>query len=133
MKKKYLYAKDEHNRITEIHEENNETIEKYDHYIHGEYEEALVLKLKLGFDSIVDDKILRIGFVESELKSISLNKKISRIQYLKELLIQTDWKVIVNSELIQNGLPAKYLDLHNERQAWRDEINNLEFEIVMLG
>jgi hypothetical protein len=133
MKKKYLYAKDEHGRITEIHEENNDTIEKYGHYIHEEYEESLVLKLNLGFDSIINDQLVTIGFVESELKEISLNQKLSRIQYLKELLMQTDWKVIVNSELIQNGLQPKYLNLHEERQAWRDEINAIEFEIAMLG
>jgi hypothetical protein len=52
----------------------------------------------------------------------------SRYTQLFELLRETDWKVIVNAELIQAGLPPKYPDLHTQRQAWRDEINKLEEE-----
>lgn len=51
-----------------------------------------------------------------------------RYQELLRLLQDTDWKVIVNSEMIQSGLPPKYPDLHAQRQAWRDEINKLEEE-----
>jgi hypothetical protein len=49
-----------------------------------------------------------------------------RYQELFTLLKNSDWKVIVNSELQQAGLPLKYPDLHKQRQAWRDEINELE-------
>jgi len=49
-----------------------------------------------------------------------------RIIELKQLLADSDWKVIVNSELIQEGIQPKYPNLHAERQAWRDEINQLE-------
>ena len=49
-----------------------------------------------------------------------------RILELKRTLQETDWKVVVNTELIQVGLPPKYPNLHEERQAWRDEINALE-------
>jgi hypothetical protein len=51
-----------------------------------------------------------------------------RYQELLRLLQDTDWKVIVNAELVQAGLPPKYPDLHAQRQAWRDEINVLEKE-----
>jgi hypothetical protein len=51
-----------------------------------------------------------------------------RYQELLRLLQDTDWKVIVNAELLQAGLPPKYPDLHSQRQAWRDEINVLEKE-----
>jgi hypothetical protein len=51
-----------------------------------------------------------------------------RYQELLRLLQDTDWKVIVNAELVQAGLPPKYPDLHAQRQAWRDEINQLEVE-----
>jgi hypothetical protein len=54
-----------------------------------------------------------------------INSK-NRINELKGLLTSTDWKVIVNSELIQVGLEPKYPNLHAERQGWRDEINQLE-------
>jgi len=49
-----------------------------------------------------------------------------RISELKVLLANSDWKVIVNAELVQAGLEPKYPNLHAERQAWRDEINELE-------
>jgi hypothetical protein len=52
----------------------------------------------------------------------------NRVEELKSLLAASDWKVIVNSELFQAGLPLKYPQLHAERQAWRDEINELEGE-----
>ena len=51
-----------------------------------------------------------------------------RYQYLFRLLEESDWKVIVNAELLQAGLPPKYPNLHAQRQAWRDEINELEEE-----
>ena len=50
----------------------------------------------------------------------------SRYLKLFILLEESDWKVIVNAELVQAGLPPKYPDLHLQRQAWRDEINELE-------
>lgn len=52
----------------------------------------------------------------------------NRIEELKALLAASDWKVVVNSELFQAGLPLKYPNLHAKRQAWRDEINKLEGE-----
>lgn len=52
----------------------------------------------------------------------------ARYQELFRLLQESDWKVIVNAELLQAGLPPKYPDLHIQRQAWRDEINKLEQE-----
>ena len=52
----------------------------------------------------------------------------SRYLKLFILLEESDWKVIVNAELIQASLPPKYPDLHIQRQAWRDEINQLEGE-----
>jgi hypothetical protein len=57
----------------------------------------------------------------------------SRLAHLKSFLLETDWKVIVNSELLQAGLELKYPDLHVERQAWRDEINQLEGELESLS
>lgn len=53
----------------------------------------------------------------------------SRISHLKFFLSESDWKVIVNYELVSEGLPIKYPNLHSERQAWRDEINLIEAEL----
>lgn len=53
---------------------------------------------------------------------------LAKIRDLKMLLQESDFKVIVNQELIAAGLDPKYdpSDLHDERQAWRNEINALE-------
>ena len=91
------------------------------------------------FEQIVED--LDFTFVENN--SLIVNKSFkafyttqvdnkSRINELKGLLTLTDWKVVVNAELLQAGLPLKYPNLHAERQVWRDEINALEQEIAAL-
>jgi hypothetical protein len=69
--------------------------------------------------------------IDNTFKTKYLNKinNKNRIEELKSFLANSDWKVIVNTELIQVGLKAKYPNLHAERQAWRDEINTLENEI----
>lgn len=73
------------------------------------------------------------AIVDEPFYAVLLNKETYtyRLLELKTLLLETDWKVIVNSELIQAGLPLKYPNLHEERQAWRDEINKLEEEIIL--
>lgn len=75
------------------------------------------------------------GEIILDNNTINKNKKIERLIELKGLLGSTDWKIIVNQELKSLGQAAKYNEeeLHNQRQAWRDEINQLEFEISMLG
>jgi hypothetical protein len=66
--------------------------------------------------------------IDANYKAKFLAKIVSknRIEELKALLATSDWKVIVNAELVQAGLEPKYPNLHVERQAWRDEINKLE-------
>jgi hypothetical protein len=67
-----------------------------------------------------------------EKNSVILGSIQSRLAHLKSFLLETDWKVIVNSELVQAGLEQKYPNLHTERQVWRDEINQLEQQINSL-
>jgi hypothetical protein len=126
MKKKYLYAKDDFNRITEIYEATPEFLEQYAHYYHGEFEHSKVDNIQLGFDGLVNGDIQYIGFNKEEIFYQEQSLKEQRIIELKQMLQETDWKVVVNSELIQAGLPLKYPNLHQEPQAWRDEINALE-------
>lgn len=66
--------------------------------------------------------------IDENYKAKFLAKIVSRnrIEELKALLAASDWKVVVNSELFQAGLPLKYPNLHAKRQTWRDEINELE-------
>lgn len=71
-----------------------------------------------------------VPVIDNTFKTKYLNEidNKNRIEELKSLLAATDWKVTVNAELLQAGLPLKYPNLHEERQAWRDEINELEGE-----
>jgi hypothetical protein len=133
MKKNYLYAVDENNRLTEIYEENEKTLLKHPHYLKGEFEENNVKNIVFGEHGVLDGEIIYIGIDQEGKKRDELTAKKDRIIELKTFLLETDWKVIVNSELIQEGLTPKYQNLHTQRQAWRDEINQLEFEISMLG
>ena len=71
-----------------------------------------------------NDKNLVIkGFIES------------RISHLRVFLNNTDYQVIkcYEAQLLQEEIPYDLQTLLTERQAWRDEINQLEFEISMLG
>ena len=51
----------------------------------------------------------------------------ARIKDLLDLLESTDYKVIKNCEADLLGLPLPYdpQEVHNEKQAWRDELNSL--------
>ena len=94
---------------------------------------------QIFLDEILEKGLSKYYYENNEIKldtnRISKEEKMLRISELKSLLGSTDWKVIVNNELKSLGQPAKYneLELHNQRQAWRDEINTLEFELTMLG
>lgn len=58
---------------------------------------------------------------------IGYENKVSRIEYLKQQLNDTDYKIIkhVEGQLDEQ----EYLEVKNQRQLWRDEINILEEEI----
>jgi hypothetical protein len=84
--------------------------------------EQIVENLDFTF---VENGSLVVGESFKTTYTTKINNR-NRIDELKGLLASTDWKVIVNSELIQVGLEPKYPNLHAERQAWRDEINQLE-------
>ena len=72
---------------------------------------------------------IRYAKTSSQVKKLlDAQYAVRRIEELKLLLADSDWKVIVNAEMIQAGLQPKYPQLHAQRQAWRDEINQLELE-----
>ena len=117
---KYYYELDEYGRICSLSE---------DKMFEGTLptiELETDVNFKLSYYGIKNGKIFEIGLTEEEKQTIENNTKPIRIQLLKKLLEESDWKVVVNAELIQAGLPPKYPNLHEERQAWRDEINALE-------
>jgi hypothetical protein len=68
-------------------------------------------------------------FVQEIIKYQNIKaEKPNRINFLKEELQKTDYKIIKNYELIAAGLQPEYdpVVLHNQRQAWRNEISELE-------
>ena len=78
------------------------------------------------FYKVVKGKLVEDAYDAEYLEEQAILNQEHRIVELLQLLKESDWKVIVNAELIQAGLQPKYPDLHKERQAWRDEINLLE-------
>lgn len=59
---------------------------------------------------------------------VAKQTRLARIGELRELLASTDYKVIKNSECQMLGLALPYdpAEVHAEKQAWRDELNELE-------
>lgn len=77
-----------------------------------------------GYDIVfVDNKWL---LVKNEEYTPSENEK--KIFELKRKLTESDYQVIKNMEasLINNPLPYDMEKLHNNRQSWRNQINQLE-------
>lgn len=84
-----------------------------------ELEDITVIEVfkKEGYEEV------EIEFAEKILKK---EESINKIIELKELLKETDWMIVANSELIQQNLEIKYKDIHKKRKEWRKQINILE-------
>ncbi len=87
----------------------------------------------------VDKSIVFIDgeFIGEYAKTLNKNKCISEISRVKKLLADTDYKVVKNMEyqmaMMTSVEPNQIIldlydpqELHNERQALRDKINELE-------
>lgn len=61
-------------------------------------------------------------------EEVAERQRKARIDELHTLLEKTDYKVIKNNEYQMLGLPLPYdpQEVHDEKQAWRDELNRLE-------
>lgn len=61
-------------------------------------------------------------------EEVAEQQRVARIEELHTLLEKTDYKVIKNNEYQMLGLPLPYdpQEVHDEKQAWRDELNQLE-------
>lgn len=72
--------------------------------------------------------------MNKKIASFQIKKINERIQLLKEELQSSDYKVIKNIEYDFNLLTPPYdiRALHEERQAIRDKINELEQKIRLL-
>jgi hypothetical protein len=118
--KTYYYSLDDKNRITALSQ--NAWLGEEQPSVQLETDVGFIL----GFYGVKNGKIYEIGFDKTYIEQQELENKKHRINKLKQWLADTDWKVVVNAEMIQAGLEPKYPNLHQERQAWRDEINALE-------
>lgn len=84
---------------------------------------AMTMELK---EEIIDRED---GDYEYKYTAVVSKAKIEQsISLLKQQLADTDYKVVKNMEALQCGLELPYEPnaLHNERQAIRDKINELE-------
>lgn len=81
----------------------------------------------IGQHAIVNGSIVFLGPKSSDTQRYEARSKKSRISDLRYFLSSSDYKVIKNQELLAAGLQAEYnpADLHSQRQAWRDELNQL--------
>jgi hypothetical protein len=134
--KKYLYSKDDLNRVTEIIESNEENNLIYNYYLTCEIEELDYEKIKNGngYWGIIDNQVIYIDKKEDEIKKENKDSKFSKIINLKTLLSQTDYQVIkcYEAQLLNEPMPYNLQELLAQRKAWREEINALEFQIATL-
>lgn len=65
---------------------------------------------------------------EPTAEEVAERQRLARIDELRTLLAESDYKVIKNNEFQMLGLPLPYdpQEVHDEKQAWRDELNRLE-------
>lgn len=63
------------------------------------------------------------------------NEIIEKIWSLKINLQDTDYQIVkcYEASLLNESLPYNLQELLQKRKTWREEINNLEFELSMLG
>jgi hypothetical protein len=95
---------------------------------------------------IIDNEVAKnyhieeLGYIEYSKDSLEVKKllgiseKNKKIQELKKELIETDYKVIKCYEASMRQLPLPYNleELAAQRDAWREEINQLEQELETL-
>lgn len=65
---------------------------------------------------------------------MNINEINQKINSLKIDLESTDYMIIkcYEATLLDEEMPYDYENLIEKRKAWRDEINNLEFQAAML-
>lgn len=130
---KFYYKLDSLNRIFYLSGPDNsdtEAIEGWD-ITEEEYE-----KISKGIYGIEDNKIVKKERTKEEIEEENKHIRIyHRLPELKKLLEETDYKIIkcYEASLLNEEMPYNLQDFLVQRKAWRDEINQIEFEIAMLG
>ena len=73
----------------------------------------------------IEKILVYIAYSDAELHNIAVE---ARIVELKELLAATDYQAIKYAEGVVSD--EEYAPIKAQRQAWRDEINALELEVI---
>lgn len=100
----------------------------------GEIELDEGASVVIGQHAIVDGSLVFLGPKPSDVQRYESMSRKSRISDIRHFLASTDYKVIKNQELLAAGLQPEYnpAELHSQRQAWRDELNQLLSELEQL-
>jgi hypothetical protein len=87
---------------------------------------------KFMFFKIIDNNLIYDN--QSNLNNLAKKPKYKQLSYLKNLLQETDYKIIKCYEASMRQLPLPYNleELAAQRDAWRAEINQLEEELKEL-
>lgn len=88
----------------------------------------------IRYASVSESWLIKHGFTEivqtpytPTEEEINRKQKINRIKVLKQLLTNSDYKAIKYAEGLINE--EEYASIKEERQNWRNEINELENEL----
>lgn len=124
---KYSYILDERNRFKWIGPEKQ-----------GlpflELEKSEMRNIQCGYHGLLNNEIVVIGKTSEEEDIINNHNKIHRLPELRKMLADTDYKIIKCYEAFMRQLPLPYNleELAAQRDAWREEINQIEAELETL-
>lgn len=88
---------------------------------------------KISYYEVINGNLIYNASLLDE--QMEKENKFFRLVELKQLLANTDYKVIkcLEAKELEEEMPYDLQALIIQRKAWREEINNLEFQISMLG
>jgi predicted nucleotidyltransferase len=89
----------------------------------------------IGQHGLINGEIVFIGLTDDEKKAYDIFDKTNIIANLKDKLNSSDYQIIKSYEaqLSNEPMPYDLNELLAQRKMWREKINQLEFEIKMLG
>jgi hypothetical protein len=130
MAKKLYYLLDEFGRFFYITDQKREDIPEL---IEIETDVPLS-EIQTAYHGPVNGEVVVIGQNQQDIDRNRRNESFSRLNELRSLLESTDYKVIkcYEAQLLSQPLPYDIQALSQERQAWRDEINEIQAEIASL-
>lgn len=118
----YLQVTGSNNHISSFHIQQTQF-----HTIEYEIEDEFLEEFK--------QKMGNYYYLNNEITYLNIEQNKRRINELKLELLNSDYKVIkcYEANLIGEEMPYDLEALVAQRKSWREEINNLEFQISMLG